>query len=312
MALPKAVQAQADLADEIIKKIGDPTEPAANVETQTEVQQPEIVAAPPQPPTPVAPTAPAEPNWKHKFETLQGKYNAEVPRLNSQLVDLTSQVAKLAAEKILPPAPPTPPAPVVTDKDRETFGPDLVEMIERVSRTATAPLESTIRELQAENAKLKGSVGEVTQHQTLTAKDIFERKLDGMCPDWQALNVDAGFIAWLQGVDPIYGLPRQEALNVAANNGDAQRTAVIFNAYKATLTPAPEQLTPEQELQNQVAPARTRSSVPPAGNPSDTKIFTQDEITRFYDAYRRGHISGPEAEATEKAIHAAVTEGRIR
>jgi len=142
-------------------------------------------------------------------------------------------------------------------------------------------------------------------------KDRFLVGLGQQVSDWEALNVDQGFLAWLQQVDPVYGVPRQAALSNAYEVLDVTRVANIFKAYKQTLpqTPAPSKA--KQELQRQVAPTRTRSTTTPSDNVND-KIFTNQDIEQFYNDWRRGFYDEQEAADMEKQIHTAIAEGRIR
>ena len=68
--LPKAVQAQAAAADEIIKQVYAPEEP----EETPEDPKPEDASGQEPPAEPAQP--PAESEFEHKFKVLQGKYNA--------------------------------------------------------------------------------------------------------------------------------------------------------------------------------------------------------------------------------------------
>jgi hypothetical protein len=114
-------------------------------------------------------------------------------------------------------------------------------------------------------------------------------------------------------VDPVYGLPRQAALNNAYEALDANRTANIFKQYLATLPAAPTTAQQNrQELQRQVAPTRSRTSTAPATSTADKRLYTQGEIANFYEEWRRGFIDETDAVRMEKEIHAAIAEGRVR
>nr|WP_314859317.1 hypothetical protein [uncultured Undibacterium sp.] len=95
----------------------------------------------------------------------------------------------------------------------------------------------------------------------------------------------------------------------AAQGLDAERAAIVFNAYKATLAPAPR--TPAQQLASQVAPTRSRNTPVPAAGNSGT-IWTQRDIQSFYADLRRGHLDDAEASRIEQEIQLAVSEGRVR
>jgi phage shock protein A len=314
MALPKAVQQQLEEADRIVADINGEKTGEDSSETNPVNQQvdQDIQADPPlndlPPDNTVSqetkqPEVPEE-KWAHKYHTLKGMYDAEVPRLHSQVREMQTQIQQLIADKAAVEATKVEQKQVVesliTEQDKEAFGPDLIDLIER----ATESKVGTLREREAQ-------LGSVSERQVVSDKDRFLAGLGQQVSDWEALNVDQGFLAWLQQVDPVYGVPRQAALSNAYEVLDVTRVANIFKAYKQTLpqTPAPSKA--KQELQRQVAPTRTRSTTTPSDNVND-KIFTNQDIEQFYNDWRRGFYDEQEAADMEKQIHTAIAEGRIR
>lgn len=328
MALPKAVQRQVEEADRLAGQLsGD--EPG-NTETGTnnepsDLQDSEIGGLNDPPNDPPAddktvleepkPNQVPEETWERKYHVLQGKFDAEVPRLHQQMREMQTQMQQLITEKaVLEATKAAEPAPVnssITEQDKEAFGPDLIDLIERATEAKVSTLRAKEADLVNEIKELKGKLGDVSERQVVSDKDRFLAGLGQQVPDWEALNVNQGFLEWLNQVDPVYGLPRQTALNNAYENLDVTRVANIFKAYKALLPQAPQQSKANQELQRQVAPTRTRSATAPTDSVNQ-KIFTQQEIATFYDEWRRGHYDEEEAARMEKDIHAAITEGRIR
>jgi hypothetical protein len=318
MALPKAVQEQLDEADRLAAELD--IDQTNNLETNLDPSDPNNPAPEPQPQEPVSHEPTPEPvpdsKWEAKYHTLKGMYDAEVPRLHSQVRELNSQVQTLIAEvaqaKVQTPSPQETAKSLITEQDKEAFGPDLIDLIERAAESKVSTLRGRESDLMKELNELKSQLGDVSERQVVSDKDRFINGLAKKVPDWESLNTDQGFLTWLQQEDPVYGLPRQIALNNAYEQFQVDRVASIFNAYKATTTPAPStrpKINPE--LQRQVAPARSRSAAPPADS-QDQKIYTQSEIGQFFDDWRRGLFTDEEAASFEKAIHAAVTEGRVR
>jgi hypothetical protein len=314
MALPKAIQQQVEAADELVAQMnGQPTNPDPDPNPDpgpdpTPDPQPQPVSQEPQP----QPTIPEE-TWQAKFFTLKGKYDAEVPRLHAQVKELSTQVQQLITEAAAKPAPTQEPAKtLITEQDKEAFGSDLLDLIDRATEQKIAGFREREVQLQAEIKELKGTVGKVDETIGANSKEIFIERLAKQVPDWEALNVDQGFLTWLAEVDPVYGLPRQAALNNAYESLDAARTANIFKQYKATVAPAPAQQNNRQQLSRQVAPTRSRTSPAPATSAADTRIYTQGEITQFYEEWRRGFLDENDAVRMEKEIHAAIAEGRVR
>jgi hypothetical protein len=316
MALPKAIQKQVEDADAFVAQMNGQTD---NTETDPNLMQNTAPDPEPQPqpvsqepePKPVIP----EETWERKYLTLKGMYDAEVPRLHAQMRELNGQVQSLIAEnataKAQQPAAQTATAKtLITEQDKEAFGSDLLDLIDRASEQKVAEFRSHNAQLVDEIRELKGKLGNVSERQVVSDKDQFLAKLSAQVPNWETLNTDQGFLNWLAEVDPVYGLPRQVALTNAYESLDASRTAVIFNQYQGKV--APTQQKPSQQLQSQVAPTRSRSSPAPATSAGDKPIYTQDQIADFYNEWIKGHLDSAEAERIEKDINAAYSEGRIR
>lgn len=325
MALPKAVQQQLEEADRIVADINGEKTGEDSSETNPVNQQvdQDIQADPPPNDLPPDNTVSQETKqseipeekWAHKYHTLKGMYDAEVPRLHSQMREMQTQMQQLIADKAAVEATKVEQKQVVesliTEQDKEAFGPDLIDLIERATESKVGTLREREAQLVQEIKELKGQLGSVSERQVMSDKDRFLAGLGQQVSDWESLNVDQGFLAWLQQVDPVYGVPRQAALSNAYEVLDVTRVANIFKAYKQTLpqTPAPSKA--KQELQRQVAPTRTRSTTTPSDNVND-KIFTNQDIEQFYNDWRRGFYDEQEAADMEKQIHTAIAEGRIR
>lgn len=311
----------------------DPATPPPNDPgTPLPGDQPAANQAPPEPaPAPVTPSIPSSEDdltWEQRFRTVQGKYDAEVPRLSADLRVLEAKLSAATTEierlKALKPAEPQPPKKsLVTDKDVEAFGSDLIDVMDRKAReVAENMVDTKVSNLEAENRLLKEKLDGITANQVSDKRTAYFDKLGQEVPDFVALNVDQGFLKWLAEVDPLSGFPRQEYLNKAWAEFDARRTAVLFNAYKQTLAPAapptppanqqvPSQ--PRQQLQRQVAPNKSTVSDTPASTAS-TKLWTVKEIETFYADVRRGAYQGKEAARAqvEAEIDQAVAQGRVR
>ena len=330
MALPKAVQQQIEAADRLVGQInGD--EPG-NPETGTNIPPSDppqdspqgLPQDPPSDPPPQAnndvsnetkPNVVPDETWEKKYYVLQGKFDAEVPRLHSQLREMQTQMQQILADKAAleaqKVAAPQKIESLITEQDKEAFGPDLIDLIDRATESKVSTLRDREAQLVKEINELKGQLGDVTQRQGVSDQDRFLMGLGQQVPDWETLNVDSGFLGWLQEVDPVYGLPRKVALQTAYENFDVNRVATIFKAYKQMLPPPPAPNKGKEELQRQVAPTRTRSTTPPT-NGENQQYFTQGDIEQFYTEWRRGHYTDEEAASMEKQIHAAAAEGRIR
>src|SRR6478609_3792282 len=131
---------------------------------ETPDTQPPVTEPPAEPP-PSAP--PAAEDWQHKFQTLQGKYNAEVPSLRNQVAQLSQQIADLQAARPATPAPapaaaPQPAKKLVTDEDTETYGDDLIGLMRRVVAETD----------DGERAKLQGEIAELRKQMAAQASQV--------------------------------------------------------------------------------------------------------------------------------------------
>jgi len=318
MALPNQVQAALDAADATLA--------AANAQAGVEPQEDAFAAAapPPEPalqaeqPPEAAPEAPPTPAKEDPFEArykvLQGKYNAEVPELHKRVhsleTNLQDAIARLnEASKAKEVAKEQAPA-AADPKDVENFGSDLVDMVNRVASAsigqATRALEAKASALEAKIAAMTEQLKGTSQAVAVTAEQTFFDKLTKIVPDWEKVNANKDFLSWLAAADPVYGVPRQNALNMAQERLDADRAAAVFNAFIG-----PRQEKPKADpLESMVSP-RGAATVAPA--PTDKPVFTQGQITKFYDDVNKGRYRGnePEVARIEALINAALSEGRI-
>ena len=324
--LPRQLQRQADEVAQIEKDIADrATPPTAEAPPpETPPQQDGQDNVPPPPPPPQAPVAPPS-DWEQRYRTLEGKYKAEVPRLHNQMKELQTKFEALAAKPPEPPKMPETPTQkkrLVTDKDAETFGPDLLDLIKRQAQDIAdemvgareSKLMEAMQKLQAENASLMEKVTGVTQTQSQSAQEMYLAKLGQVLPEWEQINTDQRFLNWLGEIDPLSGLTRQAYLDNAFQALDVQRTANLFRAWLSTIAPpTPAQPPAEQrsEVQRQVTPgkSKTTATVPQEDN---SRIWTSQGIAKFYDSLRAGRVKRDDAARIEKEIDLAVSTGRVR
>ena len=320
MALPRALQEQLDQANATLEAMNKPPEPAPAAEPAAEpvaqVADPEPTPEPaPAAPEPQAPVEPAQSQqqpdvWEHKYKTLQGLFNREVPTLQNKVKDLEAKLTQ-AVERLNAAADAqtaTPQAPAANPQDVENFGQDLVDMVARVSR---ASLGDVGKVFEQRLARIEEALKGTTQQVAVTAEQSFFDRLAKAVPDWEAVNINQGFLVWLNEIDPILGQPRQAALDAAQQSLNADRAIAVFNAYKATL-PQPTAPKASSPVDKQVSPKG--SAATPAPQQNTPKIWTQQEVVNFYAAKRQGEFRGREAEAQalEAQINQAMAEGRIR
>ncbi len=326
MALPRQVEKLVRETEELERQLAAgatpadqgnppaaPTEtPPAPVSDSTATPQPVV----PNPDAPT-PTPKDEEKWEQRYRTLKGMYDADVPRLHTQVKDLTTQNADLAAQltelrkKVDQlSAAPTPAADtLVTDEDVKNFGADLIEVQRKVAREVTQEFQVELDALRAENKSLRE---QLTTTSGEVATSTFDQKLHRLVPDFDTVNADPRWIKWLEEIDELTRAPRKSFAQAAFNNGDADAVAHFVSLFKKTLAPTPAATTTiADELAAQVQPPKT--STANAAIPQQGKIFTQREIDgmflRIAEFTKRGDMAS--AQKLEAEIDAAYTSGRV-
>lgn len=324
MKLPKQVQEAEERANKAIEGATKP--PAAPPEPQP--SDPPVEPVQPSDPPSADPAPPEKPegqpreDWKAKYHTLQGMFNAEVPRLHRDLKAANARIDELNAALEKASKAPTPnPQPTEPTKfrlptsARETLGQDVADAIEKlVEGSATGVRDDLGKEIapirqDAEAAK-KTAEAEATERAT-ASRNAFLAALTTRVPDWQAIDQDERWHAFLAERDRFARRPRQELIAEAFRDGDVDAVAGFFEAFKdaAEIGKKPVQPPPADNplTRQQVPDTSGRSSVV-----QDKKVWTREEIADTYKQIALGKIPADKAAALENDIVAAGREGRIR
>ena len=333
MALPKQVQKQLDEVEALEKQLEaqgeetiEPTEvkkkktskKAKAEDTTVEVideqppEEPVVVEAKP------ADDIPEEvsDSFKQKYSTLKGKYDAEVPRLHQQLRELTDQMAairkdaedakKAEAEK------PKEKVSYITDADREEYGDDLIDFQRRVAKEQAQEFEGrfeqqakVIEALQQKISTTDSQVGE----------QGFAQKLNTLVPGFDQLDSDERWVAWLNEIDPMTRGPRRDQAQAAYNAGDAEAIAHYVSLFNGSANPATNSKSDRQaELEKQVTPSRSASTVTTKSSNSSSKIYSERDLTNAWTKVRTLNTQGKydDAEKLEAELSIAYMEGRVK
>jgi hypothetical protein len=326
--MPAAFQPQA--AGTGVPGLGTPgfnPQPATMPTAQGQAQQP--TNAP-------APAAPADDQAEHRYKVLQGKYNAEVPRLqqeNKQIRaqqealqhQLASTQALLAGMGQQAQAPrlgqPAPQPSLVTAKEVTEFGADLYDFVKRTAAEVVAPQVHSLEERFRPTAQIVQAmapmVKQTAENQQRTTADVaHERMCDGLddaCEGWETINKSPEFQVWLDEVDPYAGAKRGAMLAQAYGSGDVTRVAHFFTGFtKEHAAVAPGQqpnvpagqgtnpgLTPNVSLASLAAPGTGIGGPQAAGTPNESgqqRVYTSAEISAFYTDVRKGAYRTREAD----------------
>ena len=312
MALPRQVEAQLRELEALEKQLNGAQNPEPTPAEPPQDPQPAPAEPKPVEPTPT-PTEPAvtDEKWEQKYKTLKGMYDAEVPRLHADLRDLKAQVdnlRKAAETKPAEQAKPVTAEKLVTDADVEAFGSDLIEVQRKVAREVAAEFRGELDAMRAENDKLRE---QLTSTGTQVSEASFEQRLYRMVPDFEAVNADPKWIAWLNEVDPLLRAPRASVAQQAFNRGDAEGVAHYVSLFKQSNKPVEPAADKTTELELQIQPNRGATSTPPTSQKG--KVYTNADIEKMFRKATDLGVKGrtDEAKKLEAEIDAAYMEGRV-
>lgn len=347
MALPEQIRKQTEAVQELYKQLNTDDNTGAENTPPADGTVPPVEDAEATPPAdensvpnnaapspeneqkPGADNVPEE-TVLQKYKTLQGMYNAEVPRLHQQNREMTQRVqqmeqllASLSAQQQQAPTTSQPTVDkLVTDKDVEEYGESL-DVMRKVSREELIPVAERLAQIETMLRQMQDNVvpqvQNLAQRQQVSAEQQFWADLAVAVPNFRDVNKDEAFQSWLLEADPLTGITRQTYLDDAQRNLDAQRVVNFFRTWlEITGQAAVAQSTgsataPTSELEKQVAPGRSRGAGAPAST-NKAKVYAPADITKFFNDVRSGKYKGREQERDriERDIFAAQRENRIQ
>jgi hypothetical protein len=225
--------------------------------------------------------------------------------------DLKAQMdnlRKAAETKPVEPAKPKTAEKLVTDADVEAFGSDLIEVQRKVAREVAAEFRGELDTMRAENEKLRE---QLTSTGTQVSEASFEQRLYRMVPDFEAVNVDPKWIAWLNEVDPLLRAPRASVAQQAFNRGDAEGVAHYVSLFRQGSKSVEPTADKTNELELQIQPNRSATSTPPTSQKG--KVYTNADIEKMFRKATDLGIKGQTdaAKKLEAEIDAAFMENRV-
>lgn len=263
-----------------------------------------------------------------KYKTLQGMYNAEVPRLHQQNREMTNRVqqmeqllATLSAQQSNQPQQRQEAVveKIVSDKDVEEYG-ESIDVMRKVSREELIPVAQRLAQIEGMLRQMQQNVvpqvQAVAQRQAASSEQAFWADLTRAVPTWREVNDNQDFQSWLLAADPLTGITRQTYLDDAQRALDAPRVGNFFRAWLDSTGQAavaqPTGRASSSELEKQVTPGRSRSTGAPASNKG--RVYAPADITTFFNDVRSGKYKGrePERDRIERDIFAAQRENRIQ
>ena len=299
-----------------------PTPEPAPQPAPAPVAAPEPAPAPQPAPAPAPAPEPAVGTAEHehaRFLSMKGRFEQSqttVGSLQQQLSELGDELVRTQSLITTPRRQDPPPQPqtLLTDKDIETYGPELIDVVQRAARQAVAP------ELQ----RVEDRTRQVDQRVAQTAQQGVYTALAEAVPNWNEINNSQEFKRWCSLPDLYSGEVRGKLLNTAFRGANAPRVIAFFKGFIAVgvatgQVPVPhaEPVTPRKAavpLESLAAPGRAKPATGDTQVPADKPIFTRAQIAGFYALVRKGAYAGRDADkaADEALIFAAQRDGRVR
>jgi hypothetical protein len=322
--LPKAIQAEIELAEQIQKSL----EPPASEDGNTGEENPADNTPPAtsnviesENTTETAPTPNAEEqSWKTKYDVLSGKYNAEVPKLHEQVQNTVNALHALQQEidqlKAKPQAEKKPPQSHITAKDEETFGGDLIDLARRVVKDEISGLISDFSHVKAVISTLTdlpNKVKTVETKQQLTEEELFWADVAKQIPNWQAIDADPLWIEFLANKPAFTSRTYRELAIEAIAQGQVAPLVELVKVWEdatGQTSQKEEQSKKQKELNSQVAPTKGKTTT---NTPAETgRIWSGEEYSKAFDPRLTRTMQKEELETLQAEAEKAYVEGRIK
>lgn len=319
MTMPEAVRRQMDEANQLIQQNAQSANPAPEGNTDdgnpapSEPQQQPQTLEQPGTPAPQAPT-PAGQDFEQlyraeaqRYKVLQGKYQAEVPRLQGEVKQLQAQlqtrqepqadprvpqleqeIATLKQQLADKPAAPVEVDTSLLDEARETYGDEYAKPIEAVMNQ-NAQLAQQLQQATATIQQLQQTSQQSQKDQQASLFNTRTQELTALLAkqgiDFAQQNDDPLFGQWLDQSDPMAGYKRRDLLNQAFSQGDVQRAANWFLAYRQE-TPNHQPDFSEQ--------ARIEQPQAQAPQPTGASVWTPQQAQAFFNDKALGRLRNPD------------------
>ncbi|MEO2054747.1 MAG: hypothetical protein ABGX83_05550 [Nitrospira sp.] len=235
---------------------------------------------------------------RHKNSVLQGKYNAEIPVLHTEVRELKSEVESLKAGA----------ATKAAENNTGEFASKLKEDLEG-SETAENIIGTVDERVSASEErmlkKLEESIGPIKKKTALTDEQKFYTGLSQV-ENWQDINKNAEFSKWLDTENPVTGYTYRAWLNDAWHKKNATRAVEIFKAWPGYKQKAKAQTTVEE----MVSPGQKMSQTETEKGP-ETERISQEQIRSFYKDVQKGKYTDKEVKQHERTLEKAIREHRV-
>jgi hypothetical protein len=329
--IEKKLEKAEEKAEQLWKEVYQPeekeTDKPEEVAETPEPETPEVVAdETPQKEEPVAEvkevvTPPKEEvksdiDWKQKYQTLDGKYKAEVPRLSAEVgqwkdyaESLTRRISELEETVKKPPKEESDPE---MDSVAEV-NPEVAKLIKKMKEEHRDEIAKLRKELET---GISADIKSVKDDIQLSKQDRFDLAMrEYGAADWRQVDQDPEFLEWLNAPVPYTKATKLDLLRFAARDLDAKTLSQFFLDFKASKTPPePDGNTEPQpdKLNKFTAPPRSGGPTPP--NKASQTGLTKTQYIKFMNPRYRFNPNdwGGKTEAQVEALFdAAILKGTL-
>jgi len=321
MALPKQVQEQLAEVEAIEKQLAQgetPIEEGSEIVEDTKV---EVTDEQPKEEPVVEEVKPADVSdgvpdeFKQKYSTLKGKYDAEVPRLHQQVRELTDKLGSIQKgmedAKKAETEKPKEKVSYITDADREEYGDDLIDFQRRVAKEVSQEYDGRFEQQEKVIADLREQVSSTGSQ---VGEMGFAQKLNVLVPGFDQLDNDERWVSWLNEYDPMSRGPRRDQAQGAFDRGDADSVAHYVKLFRESVDPVDQTKANRQaELEKQVTPNRS-ASTSASKSLVGSKIYSVKQMDKAWIKTKNLNTKGKydEAAKLEAELTAAYMEGRVQ
>jgi hypothetical protein len=321
MYVPAAVKRQLEAAQKLVDdqvEPGDESPAETSVETPVGEEAPQDVAP--------DPDARKREDWKHKYQVLKGKYDAEIPELTNRLAvigstveaqtNLIADLQQRRQETTATPAPSTTPSPkldVIDETEFEGYGESIVKLVRQLNALVktgnAAPVAPTV------DPGFEQRISRIEAQVVKTAEQEYYEALDRSVPDWKVVNKDPKFLTWLQQLDPITEIVRMAAIKRGAQQFNSRQVINIFTAYKkeAGIKDKPTPVKKDIGAQVQVVPSTTGSEGDQEVEAREAaKYATREEFSEAKNKFIKGRLSEADFNKVAARFQAAIRDKKVK
>jgi len=247
--------------------------------------------------------------FKSRYLSLQGKYNAEVPRLQSELRDLKTSVFEKLSTIAENPAQTRKEETQENDviaRLKEEYGDDFIDSVKALAE------QIADEKIKASLTPVQEKMTSVEDTQIKVAQEKFKEYLDTTVKgEWRTAwdGKDPKFLEFLTQSDPSGLYTYGDLVQLYVENWESEKLSNVLNKYYES-KPVKKEKIPNPDREAMVAPSRQNAHVAP--DVTDKEIWTKDSIKEFQRLDRQGKFSPEESLNKWNDLLAAANEGRIR